>query len=165
MVALRLTLIALVAALLVAGCGVAPERTPLPFESGGLGITREQWEGWAGGGTQEATGYAYEGGYHVSYQADVSGVSSVSLIDRDYDSLDIAGSRRASEYLLPSDRVFVRTTTPTQGRAVDYYTSEWLKGRLPANLFVGGAPGSFTVVFRLTEGRITSIVVAPGNNP
>ena len=52
-------------------------------------------------------------------------------------------------------------------RPVDLYTSESLKSRFPAGPGTGGEPGDLIVLYRVRppDSRVTSIVIAIGNNP
>jgi hypothetical protein len=147
----------------------APTAVPEPLESGGLGLTRTQWEAKHGSGTKETLGYSYDGGaYVVSYQADPAGNETAWDIEQRWSeagALSMDEARLASKMLIPQDSVFVRTYTSQGGRTVDLYTSEWLKGRFAEQLFIGGEPGNFIVLYRAATGKVTSIIVATGNNP
>lgn len=155
-----------------------PAAATTPLQSGGLGLTRDEWEQRHGAGTQDPVmGYSYEDGeYLVSYQADSAGVETVWMIEERFGSAGISAddARAASKLLLPTDGKLTKTYTPAQGREVDLYRSSWLKDRFPATMKIGklelsmwtnGDPGDYIVLYRVDTGKATSIVIGIGNNP
>jgi len=57
-------------------------------------------------------------------------------------------------------------TSPRSGNPVDRYHSDSLAALFPAENFIGGNPGDFIVIYRMsTPGKVTSAVVGIGNNP
>lgn len=159
----------------------APTRTATPtlapLQSGGLGILRTEWEARHGAGTKDpALGYTYDGGYFVLFQNDPAGASTVWNIEQRFagDGISLEDARAISTLLLPDDRKLIRTYTSAGGRLVDLYRSEWLKDRFPATMKLGdsdfsmwieGEPGDFIVLYRAATGKVSSIIVAIGNNP
>ncbi len=81
----------------------------------------------------------------------------------DLKSLDFATG--AMKPLLPSDTKLVRTYTARSGNAVDLYHSAALAALFPPEEFMGGEPGDFTVIYRLASGKVSSFLMATGNNP
>jgi hypothetical protein len=168
---------------------VAPTAVPQPTEaptaapaveaalSGGLGLAREAWEAAHGPGTKDVLGYVYEGGaYNVLFQDDPAGVSTVWNIEQRFpgSGVSLDDARAISAALLPSDRSLTKTYTPVDGRTVDLYRSEWLKGRFPATMKIGqseytmwteGEPGDFITLYRNATGKVTSIIITIGNAP
>jgi hypothetical protein len=143
-----------------------PTSAPAPAESGGIGLTREQWEAAHGAGTEDPLlGVNYENGaYNVLFQPDPSGVDTVWILEQRFgrEGISVEDARTISKLLLPDDSELVETYTPTEGRLADLYMSEWLKGRFEADMFNNGEPGNFTVLYRVATGRVTSILLGPG---
>ena len=108
----------------------------------------------------------YEGGqFNVAFMGD-----NVWRIERtwgDRGAVPLEAARAESRSLIPPDARFVRTYAARGDRPVDLYTSESLKSRFPASPWTGGEPGDLIVIYRTrpSDGRVTSIVLATGNNP
>ena len=75
-------------------------------------------------------------------------------------------ARAAGRALAPTDAQLTRTYMSRTGRIVDLYRSTSLRAQFPTSPWLGGEPGDLIVIYRQTPaGRVTSIVVALGNNP
>jgi hypothetical protein len=143
----------------------APE--PIPFASGGLGLSQQEWEQRYGPGSQSETpGYLwYQGRYLVAYQE-----GNVSYIEQRWSpetAITIDDARAQSGGLIPTDRQYVQTYSP-EGRpdlVVDLHLSQSLASRFSGNVWVGGQPGNFTVSYNVFETGVTRMVITLGNNP
>lgn len=148
-----------------------------PLVSGGLGLTRAQWTALHGQGTADpALGERYNGGYIVYYQPDTTEVDAIGGMEFQWSASapqTMANARAASKNLIPADSTLVKTYE-LSGRTVDLYMSTWLRDRFPATMkikdsdfpiWINGEPGNFIVLYRVTEARVTSIVLGLGNNP
>jgi hypothetical protein len=149
-----------------------PTVRPGLFRSGGIGLTRDEWEGAHGQPAREIGGRVeYDGGrFLVSFRDGkiarverVWGAGSPVLLD---------AARIESRGLLPRDARFVRTRVP-EGESdqpfVDVYSSDSLPSRFPdapwrANPWTGGQPGNTYAVFHLTPDlrALSSVVAADG---
>ena len=148
-----------------------PTRRAGIFRSGGLGLTREEWERLHGAPSRETDeAVEYENGRFVVAFRDgrvarltrVWGEQSPALLD---------AARIESRTFLPRDARFVRSRIPTveSGQPfVDVYSSESLPIPFPdapwrATPWTGGEPGNLVAVFRVTpELRTPSAVVSVG---
>lgn len=84
--------------------------------------------------------------------------------DRNPVTMDAA--KAAARELLPRDARMVDTTTSRGGTPGEVYVSESLKSRFGSDAWTGGEPGNALVLYRVNPaGRVTSIIVATGNNP
>ncbi len=139
------------------------------FQSNGIGLSRSDWEKLHGPGIGDASGA------NVRYENDKFLVTflkgNVVEFIRQYGNgntvpLDLAVAE--SKGYLPADARFVRTYT-SGGDRVDVYESPSLATRYPAdpaNFPWGGEkPGTFIVLFQMSNGRVNSLSIGAGNNP
>jgi len=145
----------------------APEQ--IPFASGGLGLSQQEWEQRYGpGNPSETPGYLwYQGRYLVAYQE-----GNVSYIEQRWSpetAITFDEAQAQSGGLIPADRQYVQTYSPDpEGRpdlVVDLYLSQTLISRFGGNVWVGGQPGNFTVSYNVFETGVTRMVITLGNNP
>jgi hypothetical protein len=147
---------------------------PSTYASGGLGLSRTDWERAHGSPTQNIGGMInYEGNkYTVTFADDNASYIEYTWGDRNAVTLDDA--RLQAKLLVPSDAKLVRAYTPREGRTADLYMSESLKSRFrPIDMpsgkslspWIGGKPGNFLILYRLPNNHVTSLVIALGNNP
>lgn len=83
--------------------------------------------------------------------------------DRDAKSFDFATG--AVRPFLPSDAKMVRAYKARSGNTVHLYHSDSLGLLFPPEAFLGGTPGDFIVIYRDVTGKVTSFLIAIGNNP
>jgi hypothetical protein len=144
----------------------APELPPLP--SGGLGLSKPEWEQIYGPGapTDRPDFFWYQGGtYLVGFQE-----GNISYIERQWppeNAVPVDEARRQSGALIPGDSQNLQSGSP-EGRAdliVDLYSSPWLVSRFSGGVWAGGQPGNFTVTFNVYEPGVTRMAISLGNNP
>lgn len=155
--------------------GPATTRTATStFSSGGLGLTRTEWDIHHEPDTGDQNTVSYDQKtYRVTF---LNG--TVWSLTRLWDTAGVAldDARLAGKALIPADSQFVQTYTDQDKRTVDVYHSEALKGRFPATIEVGGStvsawpggkPGDCIVIYNQTAGNssVTSISIAIGNSP
>jgi hypothetical protein len=126
------------------------------FESGGIGLSRAEWEAVHGPGDVGQNYVTYEGGrYYVQFVGDA--VSFIELGWEDRGGVDAPDALAEVEALLPADAGFLETflAPPTGGGLVgltiDRYESEALPDRFP-----DAQPpptGSILVVYQETPGQ------------
>jgi len=149
----------------------SPTATQLPsptldtFASGGLGLSKAQWE-------QEHSQSDAWGGL-VEYD---DGKYLVSFVDDRIQHLEwafaadeptLTEARAQAKTLIPEDSQFLETYNPEgfPELNVDLYLSESLKERFDTDWFIGGDRGNFIVVCGVFDGNVPRIVIATGNNP
>ncbi|MEZ4591847.1 MAG: hypothetical protein R3D55_12005 [Chloroflexota bacterium] len=144
-----------------------PTAAPGQIDSGGLGLSRQEWElahEWLGEGIGSSQNYA--NGYAVYFYSD-----RVWHLEQEYalDGLLLNEARIFAENLIPADSEFVRTYSPDgiPELTVDLYSSESLAQLFDPDLFTEAEPGNFIVIFGDYEqdGRVTRLVIGLGNNP
>ena len=148
-----------------------PTSTPEPepfYLSGGLGLSREQWEVFYEEGVpDDVFGFRY-GKYLVAFQAD-----NVWYIECEWsaeDAVSLEDARTEADGLIPVDSQFVGTYSP-EGMpelVVDLYMSESLKTRFDSatgDWWTGGEPGNFIVVYGVFDDTVRRMVISLGNNP
>lgn len=137
------------------------------FASGGLGLTQSEWEATYGPPTRaDGSGSSYANDQYLVVYRD----ERVVQLERRWGEANPQSRLFASgvvQPLLPRDARFIRsTTTPGSGGPVDWYHSDALATLFPASRFVGGAPGDFSISYRLNStGQVTAAVVALGATP
>lgn len=116
--------------------------------------------------TREDAGFRqYQGGTLIVSVAD----NRLNYVEYSYKNaglpplVDEAKKKAATIY--PEDAVLVRSYDARSGNPVDLFKSASLAAALPKEEWSGGEPGNFIVIYRVTTGRVTSFVVATGNNP
>lgn len=164
----KLTLVLLLFLMACGGAVPTPTKQPTAaptFRSGGFAKSRAEWESMYQKPEQEQSGtFTYaNGNYFVMYTEGRVAYLEHRWGDKDAKSLDFATG--AAKPLLPSDAVLKQTYKARSGNTVDLYHSDLLAPLLSAGAFIGGAPGDFTIIYRDITGKVTSYVIALGNNP
>ncbi len=142
----------------------APE--PATFESGGLGLSREDWEQLHGAPTRDTDGLvAYEDDvYLVIYQDDK--VWNLTAYPESGEAVPLAEARALGKGLIPQDAKKVKTYKPDADRVVDVHRSKSLRSRFGTMTWLGDQPGTFILLYKLdAAGDVHTIMAAPGNNP
>ncbi len=145
-----------------------PTLTVAAYKSSGLGLDRATWESSHGKALEDGTSFLrYENDkFAVMFSPSKSG--NANHIERafgDRNAVSIADARVESKLFIPSDAKFVRTYTSRSDSTIDLYTSESLKSRFSESDFIGGKAGDFIVLYRNQTGKVTTFIVAIGNNP
>jgi hypothetical protein len=143
------------------------DRETVPFVSGGLGLSRTDWERDHGPPVREVAGFVHYGDetWVVAFME-----GSVWHIERTYGDREAASPELARDEgmrLMPPDAQFIRGYSSPSGQPVHLYVSESLKGRFSSDRWTGGQPGNFIVLnrTRTTDDRVTSLVIGLGDNP
>jgi hypothetical protein len=147
--------------------------TPPPIgKSGGLGLSRGDWETKYGKPGKDSLGFIdYVSGKYVTKYRD----DAVDYLERhwgDQGAVTMDAARTESKALIPTDASLVKTYTATGGRTVDLYTSNSLVDRFKVgpgpygNPWTGSDPGTFIVLYRTdASNRVFTILAAIGDNP
>lgn len=151
--------------------GVFPAFDPLPTATpvftNGLGMTLAEWEIAHGKPTQELSGtfiYEQSGGSYfvVPYNNKLSQVEygwATELMP----AFDAA--KAMAQALMPRDAQYRSTYTSSAGNTIEVYFSQYLADNYPDALY-SGIIGEFIVSYRnQSDGKISSVSVATGNNP
>lgn len=154
---------------------VAMKPTPVPatmpmaavpvYPSGGLGLSRAEWE--------KAHGMGF--GNPVRYENDKFLVVYImgNVFDVIYQfrgsGMPINTAFTLSKAYIPADAMFVRTYTDTLGNRNDVYLSLSLTARFTADAnnypWNDGKPGSFTIIYDQGQGGVAGIELGIGDNP
>jgi hypothetical protein len=151
-----------------AGKPAAPvPTTAFPFHSGGLGLTRAEWERSHGAPTgNSGAAVKYRDGWAAAFLD-----GNVSRVDWSWESspVGLPEARRQAGSMLPDDGYLISTYRPDPDTAVERFTSSSLARRFTtgATAWTGGSPGSFVIVYRYRDGAdgVYSVTIATGNNP
>jgi endonuclease YncB( thermonuclease family) len=152
-----------------------PSETPtptstVPFRSGGLGLSRSDWEiqhTETDPNSLDFTslGVPYDGRYDVTFQE-----GNVFHIERQWqpaNAVSMESAEQESAALLPRDAVFIRTYTP-EGQSdtiVNVYYSESLKSRFLLTTWSRAQPGAFVVVLYAGLEGVTRMRIGVDDNP
>lgn len=163
----------------VAPASSAPRQaTALPpkrgFATGGLGMSRRDWEKAHGRPNRQWSGFFnYEKDEYIvtfSYVNDepVGNVSSINDQLNETGDISLSSARKRAELLLPKDAKHLRTEETNDGRQVDVYMSPSLAQRFKkggADPWHGEKPGTFIVSYTLVDGKVIGFTMSLGNNP
>lgn len=143
------------------------------FSSGALGISRQFWDSQHKLSKEHSGIFFYEGlRYIVQYQND-----NIYSFERSWGKTGISKQQAMIEItkMIPSDSNFIkRYSAPYTKNIVYLYFSRSLILRFPKSiklgnselsLWSGGKPGDFIVIFDEKGGKITRVIIVPGNNP
>jgi hypothetical protein len=135
------------------------------FPSGGLGLTRNEWERTHGRAFKEDSAYVYykDGRFKLNFMDANAGY--LEWVYGDVDAVSIDEARNASKEFIPTDSTLIRTYQLDSGYMVDLYSSESLKNRFSGEDWIGGEPGNFIVMFKPNRNRVSSFIIGVGNNP
>lgn len=131
------------------------------FQSGGLGLTRAEFEKRHTKTGKDIMGTIYDNDLIVSFIND-----RIWYIEQDFSTgISPTEAKAMGALLIPSDNVQVETYSP-DGRpetTVNLYTSKSLEKYF--DKWVGGDPGNFTIQYNAYDGIVKRLIVAIGNNP
>jgi hypothetical protein len=135
--------------------------------SGGLGLSRPEWERRIGSAVNTDSGYVYyhdtRGGFILNFMSGAAG-----YIKRTYSTpsqMSLEAARKESRQLIPNDSKLIRVYNAPSG-PVDLYASDSLKQIfLTDDYWIKGEPGNFIVSYSFNGGLVDSFVVGLGNNP
>lgn len=143
-----------------------PTATLDPFQSGGLGLSRETWEDRHGKPERTVSSFVfYAGDYSILFLE-----GKVWHLEQQWNTQNAItpeDARFVGEQLAPADRQFIETYSP-EGRpeaTVNLYFSASLKERFSPDLFIGGEPGNFVIQYNVHDAGVTRMIIALGNNP
>ncbi|MBI3958043.1 MAG: hypothetical protein HY328_04460 [Chloroflexi bacterium] len=150
------------------------EETPIPssaratnngFPSGGLGLSKADWEIQHIQTSTDILGPIYDNRYVVVFTD-----NRVEYIERQrtlQNSVSPQEAEAESRTLIPADSQLVTIYSP-RGRpetTVRLYMSEMLKYYFSKDDFILGEPGQFTVQYNVYDNQVTRMIIALGNNP
>ena len=128
--------------------GAAPAApAPPAFSSGGLGLTRAEWEKAHGQPTRSSIFLEYSGGRLVVglLESNVWHIERVWMRD---DAVSLETAREEVKAYLPEDATQVNTIDRGDGRIVDIYASPKLTGRFGPTAWNGGKEGTFSIQYK-----------------
>jgi hypothetical protein len=126
----------------------APAAPAAPaFSSGGLGLSRTEWEKAHGQPSRSSIFLEYDGGRLVVGLLD----SNVWYIERVWmrnEAVDIDAARDDVKAYLPSDATVTQTVDKGDGKVIDIYSSSLLSSRFGPTAWNGGKVGTFTITYK-----------------
>lgn len=129
--------------------GSAAPRPPAgpPFASGGLGLSRAEWEVAHGQPTRSSIFLEYAGGRLVVGLLE-GNVWHLERVWQRNDAVTLDVARNDARAYLVSDAALVQSYDRGDGRIIDVYSSAILANRFGQTAWNGGRAGTFTIQYR-----------------
>jgi hypothetical protein len=145
----------------VMGAAGAPVGAPAApaFASGGLGLTRAEWEKAHGQPSRASIFLEYDGGRLVVGLLE-SNVWHIERIWMRNEAVSLDAARDDARGYLPSDANLTQSVDRGDGKIVDVYTSTILANRFGPTAWNGGKPGTFTIQYKLRAATDRMVVSA-----
>jgi hypothetical protein len=127
--------------------GARPAPASPPFASGGLGLSRAEWEQVNGQPTRSSIFLEYANGKLVVGLLE----GNVWHLERAWprpDAVALDAAREEARAYLVSDAVLVQSVDRGDGRIIDVYSSAILGNRFGPTAWNGGRTGSFSIQYR-----------------
>jgi hypothetical protein len=145
--------------------GARPASAAPAYPSGGLGLSRADWEVAHGQPTRTSVLLEYAGGRLVvgTLEGNVMHIERV-WTNREAVTLDVA--RNDSRAYLPTDAALVQSVDRGDGRVVDVYSSPTLASRFGQSAWNGGKAGTFLIQYRFraaSDRMVTSAMFRLGD--
>jgi hypothetical protein len=118
-----------------------------PFASGGLGLSRAEWEQAHGQATQSSIFFEYDGGRLLvgMLEGKVWHVERVWMRD---DAVNLETARNDTGAYMPEDASLIQSVDRGDGRIVDVFSSAILTNRFGPTAWNGGQAGTFSIQYR-----------------
>lgn len=127
--------------------GARPVQASAPFASGGLGLSRAEWEQINGQPTRSSIFLEYANGKLVVGLLE----GNVWHLERAWprsEPVALDAARDEARAYLVSDAVLVQSVDRGDGRIIDVYSSAILGNRFGATAWNGGRTGTFSIQYR-----------------
>jgi len=132
-----------------AGTGTGTRGAPVapPFASGGLGLSRTEWEKANGQPTRTSIFLEYAGGRLVIGLLE-NNVWHLERVWKRDDAVALDAARDDARAYLPSDAALMQSVDRGDGRIIDVYSSAILTNRFGSTAWNGGRAGTFSIQYR-----------------
>jgi hypothetical protein len=132
---------------------------PAPFASGGLGLSRAEWEKAHGQPSRSSIFLEYDGGRLVVglLESNVWHIERVWMRD---EAVALDAARDDVKAYLPSDATVTQSIDRGDGRVIDVYSSSNLSSRFGPTAWNGGKVGTFTITYKLRAASDRMVVSA-----
>ncbi|MFN8635529.1 MAG: tetratricopeptide repeat protein [Chloroflexota bacterium] len=117
------------------------------FTSGGLGLTRAEWEKAHGKPSQSSIFLEYDSGRLVVGLLE-SNVWHIERVWKGGEAVTLDQAREDARAYLPADATVTQSIDKGDGRIVDVYTSPSLTARFGSTAWNGGKAGTFSIQYR-----------------
>lgn len=118
------------------------------FASGGLGLTRAEWEKSHGQPSRSSIFLEYDGGRLVVGLLE-SNVWHIERIWMRNEAVSLDAAREDARAYLPADANLAESVDRGDGKIIDVYTSTALAGRFGPTAWNGGKSGTFTIQYKV----------------
>lgn len=139
----------------------ARSATPVaaPFASGGLGLSRTEWEKAHGQPSRSSIFLEYDGGRLVVGLLE-SNVWHIERVWMRNEAVALDAARDDVKAYLPSDANVTQSIDRGDGRVIDVYSSSILGSRFGPTAWNGGKVGTFTVTYKFRAASDRMVVSA-----
>jgi hypothetical protein len=117
------------------------------FASGGLGLSKEEWEQIHGQPSKVSIFLEYNDGQLIVGLSN-NNIWHLERIWSSQDAVTLEAARDDVRQYLPADAQLTQSIDRGDGRLVDVYTSASLTPRFGETAWNGGKPGTFAIQFR-----------------
>lgn len=133
-----------------------------PIVSGGLGISRADWENsYEGTKWEDSAQVLFRVGTREYLVLFRDGNADIIHFKDKGTAMTLESARRETEALIPRDSKLLGSQPDSQSIFDDYY-SESLRARFSETSWRSGKPGHFHVVYLVKNGAIESLVIQVG---
>jgi hypothetical protein len=129
------------------------------FASGGLGLTKTEWEKSHGQPSRSSIFLEYDGGRLVVGLLE-SNVWHIERVWMRNEAVNLDAARDDARAYLPSDANLVQSVDRNDSKIVDVYTSAILTNRFGPTAWNGGKPGTFTIQYKFRAQNDRMVVSA-----
>lgn len=136
-----------------------------PFASGGLGLSRQEWEQGHGQPSRTSIFLEYDGGRLIVGLPNEN-VGHLERVWTPQSAVALDAARSEARAFLPADATLIQSIERGDGRTVDVYASASLASRFGPNAWNGGKTGTFSIQYRhrsAEDRRVTSAMFRLGD--
>jgi hypothetical protein len=147
--------------------GAAPAPAAAMFASGGLGLSRTEWERSHGQPSRSSIFLEYDGGRLVVGLLETN-VWHIERVWMRNEAVALDAAREDARAYLPSDAVLGQSIDRGDGRVIDVYSSALLASRFGPTAWNGGKPGSFSIQYKFrapSDRMVVSAMFRLGDGP
>jgi hypothetical protein len=130
-----------------------------PFASGGLGLSRAEWEQAHGQPSRSSIFLEYDGGRLVVGLLE-SNVWHIERVWMRNEAVALDAARDDVKAYLPSDATVTQSIDRGDGRVIDVYSSPILSSRFGPTAWNGGKVGTFTITYKFRAASDRMVVSA-----
>jgi hypothetical protein len=130
----------------------------------GLGSSSEEWNQYHQKGISSGGITSYDDD-HFALTTYNDKINHLEIVWGDDKALSFDEAKAVASKYIPSDSQLEETYIPREYRVVERYTSSSLAPNFDDLAWLGSPPGEFIIIYRNYDQKVSSVVIALGNNP